>query len=101
MPKKYSSELKSKVIQSYRDGLPIDAVVQNYGVALSTVYRWIKEYKITCGNTESTPNYQMLWKQKKRLEHLIEIIGLSGILDETPLCRRLGILEVLYSQHNQ
>lgn len=101
MPKKYSPEVKNKVIQSYQSGLRIDTVVQNYGIAFSTVYRWIKEYKTTCSNTEPIQNYQMLRKQKERLEHLIEIIGLSGILDETPLHRRLEILETIYSQHNQ
>ena len=45
------------------------------------------------------PNYQTLSKQKERQDHIIEIIRLSGIIDDVPLRDRLEMLELLYDQH--
>lgn len=47
------------------------------------------------------PNYKTLSKQKERQDHIIEIIRLSGIIDDVPLRDRLEMLELLYDQHKQ
>lgn len=43
MPKRYSKEYKQKVIQACQEGVPIHEVSQSNSIAVSTIYRWIKE----------------------------------------------------------
>jgi len=38
---------------------------------------------------------------KGRLEHIVEIIRLSGVIDEVPQRKRLEILEMLHNQHEE
>ena len=97
MPKRYSKEFKRKVIQACQDGTPIHELSQSNGIAVSTIYRWIKEYE----DEISVPSYSALLHKKERLEHMLDVIRLSGLIDEVPLRRRLDILETLYTQHEE
>ena len=97
MPKRYSKGYKRKVIQACQEGIPIYDLSQSNGIAVSTIYRWIKEYK----DEISIPNYSALLHKKERLEHMLDVIRLSGLIDEVPLRRRLDILETLHTQHRE
>lgn len=97
MPKRYSKEYKQKVIQACQEGVPIHEVGQSNGIAISTIYRWIRE-----AETEiPIPNYSALFHKKERLEHMLDVIRSSGLIDEVPLHRRLDILETLHAQHEE
>lgn len=97
MPKRYSKEYKQKVIQACQEGVPIHEVSQSNGIAVSTIYRWIKESETDI----PIPNYSTLFHKKERLEHVLDVIRLSGLIDEVPLHRRLDILETLHAQHEE
>lgn len=43
MPKRYSGEYKQAAIQDCQNGIPIDEVSQTRGIAVSTIYRWLKD----------------------------------------------------------
>ena len=45
MPKRYSGEYKQAAIQDCQNGIPIDEVSQTRGIAVSTIYRWLKNYE--------------------------------------------------------
>lgn len=97
MPKRYSEELKKKVIKDYQSGISICDVSQIFGIAISTVYRWLKEL----GNESIPSKDTVLFHKKEHLEHVLEIIRLSSLIDEVPLRRRLDILENLHTQHGE
>ncbi len=100
MPKQYLLEFRKQIISSVQNGQPILKASQRYQVSPSTLYRWVKEYGHT-GTDFSIADYTTLQQKNKRLEHLLQIIQLSGIVEETPLQRRLIILSQLHEQFEQ
>lgn len=97
MPKRYSGEYKQAAIQDCQNGVPIDEVSQTRGIAVSTIYRWLKDYE----DETPAPHYAALLRKKEHLEHVLEVIRLSGLIDEVSLRRRLDILETLHVQHEE
>lgn len=53
MPKRYPEEYKQKIIQDYQNGVPIQKISQTNSVAISTIYRWLKD----CEEEIPTPHY--------------------------------------------
>ena len=60
MPKKYPEELKRQVIGDYRNGVPIQEVCRISNVAISTIYRWLKDYE----DEIPAPHYATLLRKK-------------------------------------
>lgn len=77
--------------------MPIQKICQINHVAVSTIYRWLKD----CEGEISAPRYSALLHKKEHLEHVLEVIQLSDLIDEVPLRRRLDILEILHAQHEE
>ena len=101
MPKKYSDEEKQKIISEYQCGQPLADIGKEYGVAPSTIYRWVKDKKECIAKENMLPmDVRNLLFQKERLEHILQIIRLSNLLSEVPLRKRLDILEDLHEQYN-
>ena len=44
MPKEYEPSFKKEVIRRYEQGVSLNALGQEFHVALSTLYHWRKEY---------------------------------------------------------
>lgn len=66
MPKRYSGEYKQAAIQDCQNGIPIDEVSQTRGIAVSTIYRWLKD----CAEEIPHPHYSALLRKKEHLEHV-------------------------------
>ena len=43
MPKRYPEEYKQRIMQDYQNGVPIQEIGRTNDVAISTIYRWLKE----------------------------------------------------------
>lgn len=100
MPKQYLPEFKQQAVLSIQNGVSIAEAGHKYQIAKSTLYRWMKE----CGQTDtdfSITDYTTLQRKSQRLDHILQIIHLSGIIDEVPLQKRLAILAQLYEQFEQ
>lgn len=97
MPQQYSLEFKSQVVLTIQNGLPTAEASQRYQVAQSTLYRWGKEYGQTDSNL-SAPDYTTLQRKGQRFDHILQIIRLSGIMEEVSLQKRLTILARLHEQ---
>ena len=97
MPKQYSLEFKSQVVLVVQRGLPIEQASRRYKIAQSMLYRWMKEY----GQPDtdfSIADYTTLQRKNQRLEHILQIIRLSDIVEEVPQQKRLAILAQLHEQ---
>lgn len=102
VPKKYSDEEKQKIISEYQCGQPLADIGKEYGVAPSTIYRWVKDEKECIAKENMLPmDVRNLLFQKERLEHILQIIRLSNLLSEVPLRKRLDILEDLHERFEQ
>lgn len=97
MPKKYPEEYKQKIIQDYQNGVPIQKISRINNVAISTIYRWLKDYQ----DEIPAPHYTTLLHKKEHLEHVLKVIHLSGLIDDVPLRKRLNILEALHTQYEE
>lgn len=97
MPKRYPEESKRQAIGNYQNGVPIQEVCRINNVAISTIYRWLKDYQ----DEIPAPHYATLLHKKEHLEHVLEVIHLSGLIDDVPLRKRLDILETLHTQHEE
>lgn len=99
MPKQYSPEFKSQVVLAVQKGLPIETASQRYQVAPSTLYRWLSD--VGPANSSLAPDYTTLQHKCQRLDHILQIIRLSGIVEEVLLQKRLAILAQLHEQFAQ
>ena len=100
MPKKYPLEFKKQIVNLCQSGMPMSEAEKKFNVAISTLYRWLRE----CGPSpegHTAVEYSTLLRQNTRSNHLLEIIALSQIIDGTPLRRRLEILAKLHEQFEQ
>ncbi len=100
MPKQYLPEFKKQVVLSIQSGLLIIEVSRRYKVSLNTLYRWKKDFE-PADNQLSTTDYITLQGQNNRFDHILQIIRLSSIIEETPLQKRLEILARLHEQFEQ
>lgn len=100
MPKQYSKEFKKQVVSSYQNGITIPDLSQRFQISRSTLYRWAKEY-VPTGQGEEVINLNMLQRRYERLEHILQIIRLSGLVDQAPRQKRLEILARLHEQFEQ
>lgn len=100
MPKQYLEEFKTQVVLSYQNGISIPVLSQQFQISQSTLYRWIKEYVPTDQGDEII-NPNTLQRQHERLEHILQIIRLSGLIDQTPRQKWLEILAKLHEQFEQ
>ena len=102
MPKKYSEEQRKEIITTYQSGLPVATICEKYHVAPSTIYRWLKDVETAPIEAHAlSPDIRKLAFHKERLEHILEIIQLSTLIDEVPLRRRLDILEELHEHYEK
>lgn len=100
MPKQYLEEFKERVVLYYQGGVTIPDLSQRFQISQSTLYRWIKEY-VPTGQGEKVINPNMLQRRYERLEHILQIIRLSGLIEQIPRQKRLEILAGLHEQFEQ
>lgn len=102
MPKKYSDVEKQEILTAYQHGQTLANIGGKFGVAPSTIYRWVKDKKECITEENMLPmDIRNLLFQKERLEHILQIIRLSNLLTEVPLRKRLDILESLHERFEQ
>ncbi len=99
MPKEYLPEFRNQVVLSIQNGLSILEASQRYQIAPSTLYRWVRDVSPAGGS--SAADYTTLQRKSQRLDNILQIIRLSGIIEEVPLQKRLAILARLHEQFEQ
>lgn len=100
MPKQYKEEFKKQAVAYYEQCHSLCMVAEKYRVAASTVNRWVNEHK-NLGNAEESftlSEFRTLKRKYERTLHLIEIIRLTGFLDEVDLQKKLCTLARLHAQ---
>lgn len=100
MPKQYPEEFKTQVVLSYQNGISIPELSQRFQISQSALYRWMKEY-VSIDQSERPINLNVLQRQYERLEHILQIIRLSGLIDQASRQKRLEILARLHEQFEQ
>lgn len=90
MPMTYPKEFKIKAVRRYENGESIKSLSQELDVSQSTLYHWRNQYCTIQTPTRSyTPaEFNAIAKHLKKLEHMLEIIRLSGFLARVPLPRK-------------
>ena len=101
MARHYSDEFIINVVKRCELGESPSSLSKELNIAQSTVYRWIKTHRmIQIGDEIYTPDrYEKQVKLLTKLENILEVIRLSGCIDEIPLRRKLEILESIHKQH--
>lgn len=100
MPKQYKEEFKKQAVACYEQCHSLCTVAEKYQVAASTVNRWVNEHK-NLGDTEepfTLSEFRTLKRKYERTLHLLEIIRLTGFLDEVDLQKKLCTLARLHDQ---
>jgi len=99
MPKQYLPEFKQQIVTVIHNGLTITEASHKYRIAQSTLYRWMKDAAPETGF--SIADYTTLQRKNQRLDHILQVIRLSSIIEEVPLQRRLASLARLHEQFEQ
>lgn len=100
MPKQYPEEFKKRIVQTYQSGVAMLDLSQRFHISQSTLYRWIKKY-VPMDQGKGVINQNMFQRQYERLEHILQIIRLSGLIDQASRQKRLEILAKLHEQFEQ
>lgn len=103
MPKQYKEEFKKQAVAYYEQCHSLCMVAKKYQAATSTVNRWVNEHK-NLGNPEepfTLSEFRTLKRKYERTLHLLEIIRLTGFLDEVDLQKKLCTLARLHAQCNK
>lgn len=103
MKKTYTKAMKRKAVKQYQDGISIDIICSNLGVAKSTLYSWIKTYKIIPTKTDAEITYRDYYDLKRRankLQSMVEVLQKADCTCFSPLQEKLVALEKLYDQYN-
>lgn len=100
MPKQYPEEFKKRIVQTYQSGVAMLDLSQRFHISQSTLYRWIKKY-VPMDQGKGIINQNMFQRQYERLEHILQIIRLSGLIDQASRQKRLEILAKLHEQFEQ
>ena len=100
MPVNYTEQFKQTVIRRYEKGENLKELSKEFGIALSTRYRWrIKYCSIKTPQRTYTPKeFDSMCRQLQKLRHEIEIVCQCGYLSDIPLRKRLEKLESIYMQ---
>ena len=100
MPMTYPTEFKIKAVRRYENGESIKDLCQELDISQSTLYHWRNQYCTIQTPTRSyTPaEFDAIAKHLKKLEHMLEIIRLSGFLARVPLQEKLPLLEHLHNE---
>ena len=103
MGKRYTEEFKINAVMQYESGKTPSLVSKELNIPLSTIYRWINTHRTTQIDGEIfTPHkYQKQSKELKKLANILEIIHLSGYLEEITLRKKLETLEHIHKHHPQ
>ena len=102
MPKQYPEDFKKQVVQFYENGQIISSICQEYQIAQSTFYRWIKEHRLITSDqlTYSPADFYRLSQHLTKTSNQLEIIKLSKCISSLSLKKRLSILVELYENFN-
>lgn len=95
---KYTKEVISKVLRQYKEGTPIQIIIQHTGIPRSTIYHWIKTLPLS-EDTDNEKTIRILEDKIKRLEEIIEILKKANCTVSAPLQERLYTLEFLQGQY--
>lgn len=103
MPKKYDEEIKKQTVHCCESGQTIKSVCQEYKIAPSTMYRWMKEYHpiVSKHLVYSPVEFYDISRKLAKAEHQLEIIKLTQCMDEIPLTKRLEMLDALHEREKQ
>ena len=96
MPYTYPLEFKIKAIRRYEKGESIQSLCQELHIAQSTLYHWRKQFcSIMTPQRSYTPKeFDAISHQLQRLEHMMDVIRLSGFIPAVPLQKRLSVKDV-------
>ena len=100
MPRQYPEEFKKQVVSFCDAGNSLSAASEKYQLAQSTLYRWCREYDLT-GEQSTVKDCTAIRRQCERMEHILQIIRLSNIIEGVPRRKRLEILAKLHEQFEQ
>lgn len=99
----YPKDTKIALVKEYEQGKTVATISKDSGIPENSIYRWIREYHtINTTNTSFTPSdHNKLQLHASKLEHMLEIVRMSGCVTASPLKKRLTIAETIYHTHTE
>ena len=86
MPKRYNDEFKKKIVDLANNGKKISDIVDEYGVARSTVHKWKKDFnesgsfKAKDNRTDEEKELLQLRKENKQLKMENDILKQAALI---------------------
>ena len=86
MPKRYNDEFKKKIVDLANNGKKISDIVDEYGVARSTVHKWKKDFngsgsfKAKDNRTDEEKELLKLRKENKQLKMENDILKQAALI---------------------
>ncbi|HWS42415.1 MAG TPA: IS3 family transposase, partial [Pseudoflavonifractor sp.] len=87
----------------FNNGQPVPAVCEEFKIAHSTLYNWIKQYSpiVSPKIVYSPAEFYNVARKLETAEHQLQIIALSKCIEDIPLQKRLELLTDLYEHKKQ
>ena len=101
MKKSYSKEEKANIIKQYESGVSITSIHKSTGVARSTLYNWVNEFRPRAGDKPlNRGDYNKLKSHCEKLENIICILKTCGCSVDAPLRQRYEVIKDLSSAYS-
>ena len=101
MKKSYSKEEKENIIKQYESGVSITSIHKSTGVARSTLYSWVNEFRPRAeGKLLNRGDYNKLKSHCEKLENIICILKTCGCSVDAPLKQRYEVIKELASVYS-
>lgn len=101
-PRKFDEDFKKSIVKLYENGKSQNALANEYGVALSSIARWVKQYsevKFDDGTILTARQIKQLQKRNAQLEEENLILKKSDCHIHATLDERLKAIHLLRHEH--
>lgn len=92
MPRRYPAEVRKQVVDLARAGTKVAQLSKTFGISDATIYNWLKQERIDCGEAEglSTEQASELAAAKRRIRQLETELAVSRKVNEVFLDQDLA-----------
>lgn len=102
--KKYTKELKIEIVGEYKKCGIIQTILERYCISRSTLYSWLKFYKIKTMDVQQSDSlcekFLELKVQLERKTRELEIIERTRCFKDSPRQQKLDAIEKLYGEYS-
>lgn len=100
MKKVYTQEQKNNILERYWSGEKVSNILNDTGIAKSTLYEWIKTYRKKESKPINMTSFRILKQRCEILEKMVTVLQTSPCTPNAPLQERYEVIKNLSTTYS-